>query len=86
MPKSTRTWPKTPSVTQADALNERALPLAQERVSLTLSSYEAGRGDLGAVLASRKELVETRLRAIELAAQQALSRVRLNTLLVKEQP
>ena len=67
-------------------LRSRSVPLAEERVSLTLASYQAGRGDLGAVLASRKELVETRLRAIDIAAQRAALRAQLNTHFLKDHP
>lgn len=55
------------------------LPLAAERVSLALASYEAGRGDLAAVLTARREAAETKLRLIDLDAQRLALRVRLNT-------
>ncbi|MFT7773976.1 TolC family protein [Roseateles sp.] len=56
------------------------LALAQERLALAMVSYEAGRGELGAVLAARGQLLELRLRLIELRAQQTLLCVRLNSL------
>jgi cobalt-zinc-cadmium efflux system outer membrane protein len=62
-------------------LERQALALNTERVALTLASYQAGRGDLGAVLVARREAVETRLRLIDLDAQRAALRVRLNTLI-----
>ncbi|MBE7417945.1 MAG: TolC family protein [Ideonella sp.] len=58
--------------------------LASEHVALALAAYEAGRGDLGAVLAARREAADTRLRLIDLDAQRSALRVRLNTLV--EQP
>ena len=67
-------------------LQTRALPLADERVALTLASYQAGRGDLVSVLAARKDLIETRLRLIELSAAQAQVRAQLDSHLVKEAP
>lgn len=54
--------------------------LAAERVALALAAYQAGRGDLGAVLAARREAADTRLRLIDLDAQRSALRVRLNTL------
>ena len=62
-------------------LERQALALNSERVALTLASYQAGRGDLGAVLAARRDAVETRLRLIDLDAQRAALRVRLNSLI-----
>lgn len=58
--------------------------LAAERVTLALASYQAGRGDLSAVLAARREAVETGLRLIDLDMQRAVLGVRLTTL-VSEQ-
>jgi outer membrane protein TolC len=48
-------------------------------VALTLAGYEAGRSDLAAVLTARREAAETRLRLIDVDAQRAALRVRLNT-------
>ncbi len=64
-------------------LERQALALNTERVALALASYQAGRGDLGAVLMARREAVETRLRLIDLDAQRAALRVRLNTLIAE---
>ena len=66
-------------------LQTQALPLADERVSLTLASYQAGRGELVGVLAARKDQIETRLRLIELSAAQAQVHAQLNSHLAKEQ-
>ncbi len=68
---------------QQARLQAQGLPLAAERVALALAAYEAGRGDLAAVLAARREAVETRLRGIDLDAKRAALRVRLNTLIVE---
>jgi outer membrane protein TolC len=56
------------------------LSLAAERVALALASYQAGRGDLGAVLAARREALDTRLRLIDLETQRSALLVRLTTL------
>jgi outer membrane protein TolC len=56
------------------------LSLAAERVALALASYQAGRGDLGAVLAARREALDTRLRLIDLETQRSALHVRLTTL------
>jgi outer membrane protein TolC len=64
-------------------LERQALALNSERVTLALASYQAGRGDLGAVLMARREAVETRLRLIDLDAQRAALRVRLNNLIAE---
>jgi len=65
---------------QAERLARSAEPLAAERVALALAAYQAGRGDLSAVLAARSQVLETRLRALDLDGQRALLRVRLTTL------
>lgn len=68
---------------QAERVRRAALPLADERVTLATASYQAGRGDLGAVLAARSQRLETQLRAIDLDAQRAALRVRLSTLIAE---
>lgn len=69
---------------QRERLERSGQPLAAERVALALASYQAGRGDLAAVLAARREAVETRLRLIDLDAQRAALRVRLTSLIAEE--
>lgn len=64
-------------------LQREALALASERVAIALASYQAGRGDLGAVLAARRDAVEARLRLIDLDAQRAALRVRFTTLIAE---
>lgn len=53
------------------------LPLAREKVDLSLASYRAGKGDLSAVVAARRELIEARLKQIDVEEQRALSSARL---------
>lgn len=60
-----------------------AQALAGERVALALASYQAGRGDLAAVLAARREAADIRLKLIDLDAQRAALRVRLTTLVAE---
>jgi outer membrane protein TolC len=69
---------------QRERLAGSGQALAAERVALALAAYQAGRGDLGAVLAARREAVEARLRLIELDAQRAALRVRLSTLIAEQ--
>lgn len=53
------------------------LPLAREKVDLSMASYRAGKGDLNAVVAARRELIEARLKQVDLQEQRALSSARL---------
>lgn len=53
------------------------LPLAQEKVALSMASYRAGKGDLSAVIAARRELIEARLKQIDVEEQRALTSARL---------
>ena len=69
---------------QLTRLQGAGLALADERVRLATASYQAGRGDLGAVLAARAQAVDARLRAIELEAQRDAVHVRLTTLIAEE--
>lgn len=64
-------------------LQSQALALNSERVALALASYQAGRGDLAAVLTARRDAVEAKLRLIDLDAQRAALRVRLTTLIAE---
>jgi outer membrane protein, heavy metal efflux system len=43
-----------------------------------MADYRSGRGELGAVIAARAELIETRLRGIDLARDKALAKARLH--------
>jgi outer membrane protein TolC len=68
---------------QAGRLRSAGVPLAAERVTLATAAYQAGRGDLSAVLAARSQVLETQLRAIDLDAQRAALRLRLSTLIAE---
>ena len=69
--------------TQAERLRAAGQPLATERVALATAAYQAGRGDLAAVLTARSQVLETQLRAIDLDAQRAALRLRLSTLIAE---
>jgi cobalt-zinc-cadmium efflux system outer membrane protein len=60
-----------------------AVPLAQERARVTLASYQAGRADLGAVLAARKGVAEAQLRSLDLHAQAMAQQARLTHLIAE---
>ncbi|HHS7807733.1 MULTISPECIES: TolC family protein [Pseudomonas] len=53
------------------------LPLAKEKVELSMASYRAGKGDLNSVVAARRELIEARLKQIDVEEQRALTSARL---------
>jgi outer membrane protein TolC len=71
---------------QAQRLRTDGQRLATERVSLATAAYQAGRGDLGTVLAARTAALELRLRALSLDAERMDLRVRLNTLTAEREP
>ncbi len=54
------------------------IPLAREKVELTLAAYGAGQSDLDAILAARRELIESRWRAIDLESELAQLEARLH--------
>lgn len=56
---------------------ESLLPLAMEKVELSMASYRAGKGDLNALVIARRELIEARLKQIDVQEQRALSNARL---------
>ncbi|MCQ6257725.1 TolC family protein [Pseudomonas sp. Q11] len=56
---------------------ESLVPLAKEKVELSMASYRAGKGDLGSVLTARREFIEARLKQIDVEEQQALTSARL---------
>ncbi|MBI5717418.1 MAG: TolC family protein [Burkholderiales bacterium] len=68
---------------QLARLQGPGLALAAERVALATASYQAGRADLGAVLAARTQGVDARLRVIDLEWQRDALRVRLTTLIAE---
>jgi outer membrane protein, heavy metal efflux system len=53
------------------------IPLAHEKVDLTLASYAAGNNDLTSVLTARRELIESRWKAIDLESELAQLEARL---------
>jgi outer membrane protein, heavy metal efflux system len=56
---------------QLARMRELRLPLARQKVDYQFASYRGGKGDLGAVLGARRELIELELRRLELEGQQA---------------
>lgn len=57
---------------------ETFLPLAQERADLALAGYRAGTSELDTVLDARRELIETRLKQIDLEGLHAIAAARLH--------
>ena len=66
-------------------LRDQALPLADERVRLQMASYQAGRADLGSVLAARRDRAEAQLKVIDTEAALFRLRAQLAYLLSEEQ-
>jgi outer membrane protein TolC len=58
--------------------HEQLLPLAEQRVRLSLADYQAGRGELGELIAARRERVEAQLRHLDFLEQRALVAARLH--------
>jgi outer membrane protein TolC len=56
---------------QLGRLREVHLPLAREKVDAQFATYRSGKGDLTAVLAARRELIDARLKEIELDGKRA---------------
>jgi outer membrane protein TolC len=57
---------------------ETLLPLAQKKVDLALAAYSAGTLELATVIAARRDLIDLRLRTIDLAGQRAQTAARLH--------
>lgn len=68
-----------------DRTRRTLLPLADERLALSMSAYRAGSGELDEVLAARRERIEQQLREIDLTTQLAVLEARLH-LAYGEQP
>ncbi len=68
---------------QRQRLHTRGQKLAQDRVALAMGSYQAGREGLGMVLTARRELLEVQMRMIEIDAQRADLRARLDNLIAE---
>ena len=56
---------------QLARMREVRLPLARQKVDYQFASYRAGKADLTAVLAARRELIDQELKEIELDSQHA---------------
>ena len=56
---------------QLARLREVRVPLAQQKVDYQFASYRAGKADLTSVLSARRELIDQRLKEIELEGKQA---------------
>ena len=67
-------------------LEQALLPLAEEKVRLAMADYRAGSGELMAVISARQELVETRLRRVDLARDRSLTNARLHFAFGDNQP
>ena len=62
---------------QLARVREAHLPLAREKVDAELASFRAGKADLGAVLAARRELINERLKEIELEGKRTAQAAKL---------
>jgi outer membrane protein TolC len=70
---------------QIDRAEHVSLPLAQEKAELQLASYRAGKSDVAALIAARKEWIEQRLRLLDLNSRRDTLAARL-TYLYGEKP
>ena len=66
---------------QIDRLQTAGLQLVRNRAALALSNYRSAKGDLSAVLSARAQVLETRMRLIDLGAQRDSLVARLNSLI-----
>lgn len=57
--------------------HDTVVPLVREKVDLALASYSGGEGDLPAILAARRELIDARLREVELQGERDAVAARL---------
>ncbi len=62
---------------QIERAQKTVLPLIQQKVALQLACYQAGKVDLNAVLATRRELIEQRLKIITLENMRAVTAAQL---------
>ena len=53
------------------------LTLAQQKAVYTLASYRGGKGELPAVLAARREIIDVRVKQIELESKRAAAAAKL---------
>ena len=61
-----------------ERIEQTLLPLAEEKVRLAMADYRSGSGELTAVVEAREQLVQTRLRAVDIARDRALANARLH--------
>ncbi|MFC4922734.1 TolC family protein [Delftia deserti] len=66
---------------QIERLQSTGLRLAQERAELALSNYRSAKADLGSVLSARTQVLEARMRLIDLHAQRDALIAKLNSLI-----
>jgi outer membrane protein TolC len=71
---------------QIQRIDAEWLPLAQERVELSLASYRSGREPLFGALEARKSLLETRMRRIDVESQRTAIAARLYYLNGEDRP
>ncbi len=62
---------------QLERLVSIHLPLAQQQIDLRMAAYRAGPGSLPELLSARRELIELRLRQLELESQKAVAAAKL---------
>lgn len=62
---------------QLERTNQTTLPLAREKVDLQYAGYKAGKADLTTVLTARRELIDQRMKAIDLEAQRTATAAQL---------
>lgn len=71
---------------QLQRAQDTVLPLTEEKIALLLASYQAGKADIAAVLAARRERIEQLLRINELHFKRAVVAVRLIYAYGEDQP
>jgi outer membrane protein TolC len=62
---------------QLERLGDTRLTLAQRKVDYAFASYRGGKVELAAVLNARRDLIDVRLRQIELEGKQAVAAAKL---------
>jgi cobalt-zinc-cadmium efflux system outer membrane protein len=67
----------TRATRQLARLRDTHLILARQKVEYVFSSYRGGKADLTSVLAARRELIDARLKEIELASKNAVAAAKL---------
>lgn len=67
-------------------IDQTLLPLAEDKVRLAMADYRAGTGELASVVDARRQLVETRMRRIDVARDRSLSNAQLHFTFGENQP